>query len=103
MLRVTFARETPDHFPDTGYHQVAGCKWGAVNRTLQTKSFHSAVGTLNWAAVGAATASEADDFAVDGRKGEADKCGRVEIRVGVGEHLEAVITHAELTSSRRNG
>jgi hypothetical protein len=32
-------------------------KWGGTDRTLKRKGFHSADGTLNWAAAGAATAS----------------------------------------------
>jgi hypothetical protein len=60
-----------------------GDKWGVLDRILQSRSFHLADGSLKWAAVRAATASEADDCAADRfflvGKGEADKDGGVEI------------------------
>jgi hypothetical protein len=80
--------------------KLVGRKWGSTDRPVEAKSFDAADGALNRAARGATTASEANDFASDTvllvGKGEADKGGGVQIGVGAGDEIEAMVSHEEL-------
>jgi hypothetical protein len=75
--------------------------WGRTDRILESKSFDSADDALSSTGqqVWTATASEADDFALDTiflvGKGEADKGGGVEIEIEVGAG-KAVVADEEL-------